>query len=124
MEEPRDILDILANTPGIRDARISSNSTKGPEEFIGHWLNRIQSKGLGIQRIEVTTEPRKEEISERLEALNHANEKPSTREDAERLAEVASSRQVNEPHLPIIAHSGDGWARRVAYDIRNRSLKR
>ena len=124
IEEPRDILDILANTPGIRDARINSNSTKGAEEFIRHWLNRIQSKGLGVQRIEITTEPRKEEISERLEALNHANGEPGMREGAELLAEVDPSCQMNQPHLPIVAHSGDGWARRVAYDIRSRSLKR
>jgi len=107
MEEPGDIVTILANVPGVRDVRISDNLEERSKEINWGFHHRASPEMIGVHRITVTTEPRKEQIQERLESLNRSGE------------EVGATHGASIPSI-----SGDGWQRLVTLDIRGKALRR
>ena len=74
---------------------------------LGGVHHRSSSEKIGLHRITVTTEPRKEQIQERLESLNRSNE------------EMEETHGASIPRI-----SGNGWQRLVTLDIRGKALRR
>ena len=111
---------------GIREVRISDNLEERSEGLDQPLIHHLPSDRLGVQRITVIVEPRKEEILERLESLNSLSEQSeqAAATDVEWPAEKDPPRETGEPMVPVLAGSGDVWTRRMAFDIRHRARRR
>lgn len=114
MEEPANIVEIIADAPGIQDVRITEDSEERPEGINHQLSHRHFSERLGVHRIAVTTEPPKGQIRQRLEALDGSGKHLST----------TRSSRTDDPEISPPTVSGERWERLITLDVRHKALRR
>jgi len=112
MEEPEDIVKIIADAPGIQDVKITEDPEERPEGINHQLSHRSSAERVGVQRIIVTTEPPKGQIRQRLESLDGSGKHLS----------ATRSSLTDDPEISTI--SGERWERLITLDVRHKALKR